>query len=388
MRSLRRAFVLLFFLPACAGAISPEMDRQLQGALDLLYSMKWSEAEAAVRQVIELDAEHPYGHFGLAAVSMIQYIYGAEQADPALLAVFTKRIDDAIAKGSAWVKKHPQDAEGFMALGAAYGVSARLLAVRHQWLKAYWHGRTAVAHLHKAVKLDPAMGDPYLGLGMYDYYSDAYPRFVRVLAKLFLRGNRARGIDELKRAAAGGLFSQVVSKMLLVEIYLEDQWGLRDTEAAVKLSAEVRGRYPESAMVQAIDLVARYEAGLYDGVLTDMDGFLARARRGEYDVLQLAKGLVIQGTTLWAAGRREEALAALREASGIRVDGKATRWGVWASIRSGNLLDAMGRRQEALEAYKAASAEPDLWDLRQFAKAGQKAPWTDPQPGHISPFGA
>jgi tetratricopeptide (TPR) repeat protein len=388
MRSLRRAFVLLFFLPACAGAISPEMDRGLQGALDLLYSMKWSEAEAAVRQVIELDAEHPYGHFGLAAVSMIQYIYGAEQADPALLSTFTQRIDDAITKGSAWVKKHPQDAEGFMALGAAYGVSARLLAVRHQWLKAYWHGRTAVAHLQKAVRLDPAMGDPYLGLGMYDYYSDAYPRFVRVLAKLFLRGNRARGIDELKRAAAGGLFSQVVSKMILVEIYLEDQWGLRDTEAAVKLSAEVRGRYPDSAMVQAIDLVARFEAGLYDGVLADLDGFLARARSGEYDSLQLAKALVIQGTTLWAADRREEGLAALREASEIRVDGRVTRWGVWAAIRSGNLLDVMGRRQEALAFYKAAAAEPDLWDLRQFAKAGQKTPWADPHPGHISPFGA
>jgi len=388
MKHLRRALCVLLLLPACVRAIPPEMDRQLQTALDLLYSMKWSEAEAVVLQVVDRYVDHPYGHFGLAVVSMIQYVYGAEQADPALLATFTQRTDDAIVKGSAWIKKHPRDAEGFLALGAAYGVSARLLTVRHQWLKAYWHGRAAVVHLQKAAKLDPALADSYLGLGMYDYYSDAYPRFVRVLAKLFLRGDRARGIAELNRAAQGGTFSQVVSKMILVEIYLEDQWGLRDTPEAVKLSAEVRRRYPDSAMVQDIDFVARYEAGLYGEVLADLDKFLEKARRGDYDALQLAKALVIQGTALWAAGRRAEGLAALRAASEVRVEGKITRWGVWARIRAGHLLDLMGRRVEALELYKAAALEPDLWDLRQFAKAGQRAAWKDPYPGHVSPFGA
>ena len=160
---------MLFLLPACARAIPPEMDRQLQSALDLLYSMKFGEAGAAVRGAIALEPDHPYGSFGLAVVSMIQYIYGTEQADPVLLATFTRQVDDAIVKGSAWVKTHPKDAEGFMALGAAYGLSARLLTVRHQWVMAYWHGRKALAYLQKTARLDSSMGDLWLGLGMYDY---------------------------------------------------------------------------------------------------------------------------------------------------------------------------------------------------------------------------
>jgi len=364
------------------------MDRQLQSALDLLYSMKFVEADAAVRNVIAMEPAHPYGYFGLVGVSMIQYIYGTEQSDPVLLASFSTRLDDALAKGTVWVKGHPDDAEGFMALGAAYGVSARLLVVRHEWLRAYWHGRRAVGYLQKAAQLDPSMGDPYLGLGMYDYYSDAYPRFIRVLTKLFLHGDRARGIAELQRAARKGTFSQVVSKMILVEIFLEDQWGLRDPAEAMKLSAEIRQRYPDSAMVQDIDIVAKYEAGRYGDVLADEDRFLEKARRGEYDALQLTKGLVIRGTTLWAMGRRVEGLIALRAACDIRIEGKIPRWGVWARIRAGNLLDLMGGRQEAQELYRAAAAEPDLWDLRQFAKAGLRLPWTDAAPGHISPFGA
>jgi tetratricopeptide (TPR) repeat protein len=388
MRHLRRALCAILLLPACARAIPPELDRQLHSALDLLYSMKFGEADAAVRSAIALEPGHPYGYFGLAVVSMIQYVYGTEQADPALLATFVRRTDDAVVKGAAWVKKHPKDAEGFMALGAAYGVSARLLAVRHQWVMAYWHGRNAVSYLQQAARLDPSLGDPWLGLGMYDYYSDAYPRFIRPLAKLFLHGDRARGVVELKRAAQGGAFSQIVSKMILVEIFLEDQWGLRDPAEAMRLSAEVRRRYPDSAMVQDIDIVAKYEAGRYLDVVADVDALLEKARRGDYDAPQLAKGLVIKGTTLWAMGRREDGLAALQAAAEVRAGGKITRWGLWAEIRAGNLLDLMGRRQEALALYKTAAAEPDAWDLRQFAKAVLRAPWKNGYPGHISPFGA
>ena len=82
------------------------------------------------------------------------------------------------------------------------------------------------------------------------------------------------------------------------------------------------------------------------------------------------------------------AAQALQAAAEVRVAGKITRWGLWAEIRAGNLLDLMGRRQEALALYKAAAAEPDVWDLRQFAKAGLQAPWRAGPPGHISPFGS
>jgi len=384
----RSCAVLLLAWPACARALPPEMDRHLQGALDSLYCMQFSSAEAQVKLAMAVEPEHPYGPFGLAAVSMIKYVYGTEQSDPALLAAFTKQTEEALDAGTAWVKKHPQDAEGFMALGAAYGVSSRLLTVRRQWILAYWRARKAVGYLQKATQLDPEMGDPYLGLGMYDYYSDAYPRFVRVLAKLLLRGNRARGVAELRRSSEKGSFSQIVSKMILTEIFLEDQWGLRNPQEAVKLSAEVRQRYPDSAMILDIDFVARYEAGEYEALLPDLEQFLERARQGRYDSLQLAKGLVIKATTLWAWQKPEEALKTFADAAAVKPEGKVSRWGVWAQIRAGNLLDSLGRREEAVALYKAAAAEPDLWDLRQFAKAGLHEAFQQPSPGHISPFGA
>ena len=388
MKPMRRAFLAILLLPAAAGAESLEMARNLSKGLDEVYAMRFSEAEADVRLAIAADQQHPYGYFGLAAVSMIKYVYGSEQADPGLLEEFSRRIDDAIVKGEAWRKLHPRDPEGFMALGAAYGLSARLQVVRRDWIRAFWHGRKAVAFLQSAVKYDPAMGDPWLGLGMYDYYADAYPRFIRVLAKFVMRGDRARGVAELRRAAAIGRYSQVVSQLILIEIFLEDQWGLRDPAEAMRLSAAVRCRYPDSAMIQNIDIIARYEGGRYDEVLAEADAFLAQAEAGNFDVMQLAKAHVIKGTTLWAMNRPNEALQEYDAAAEVRAEGQITRWGVWAQIRAGNLLDSLGRRELAQARYRIVAAAPDRWGLRQFACAGLRAPWPDSRPGHISPFGA
>ncbi len=387
MGFLRRGFFVFFlFVPAAAGAVTPEMDRHLQDALDAVYTMRFADAEAAVRGAMAVDEAHPYGPLGLAVVSMIQYLYGSEQADPGLLGLFSKRVDQAVSSGERWVKKHPGDPEGFLALGAAYGLSARLLAVRHQWVRAFWRGREAIAYLSKAAALKPDLDDVALGLGMYDYYTDTYPRFVRVLAKLVLRGNRQRGISELRRAARGGRYSQVVAKLIMTEICLEDAYGLRDPAEGLKLITEVRQRYPESAMIFAIELNARYEAGRYAELLAGVETFNERVQRGEYDSVQLAKGLVIKGTALWAMKRPGEALEPLRAAAEMKVAGRATRWSVWARIREAQLLDFLGQRQAALTLYQEAMAEPDLWDLRHYAKAGLRGAWTQVYPGPIAPF--
>jgi tetratricopeptide (TPR) repeat protein len=362
------------------------MDRHLQTALDAVYTMRFADAEAAVQLAIAADPEHPFGYFGMAVVSMIQYVYGTEQSDPKLLTDFDRRLDLAIDRAQTWTDKHPQDTDGYMALGAAYGMSARLMIFRHQWLKAYWRGRKGVAYLNRALKLDPASLDPYSGLGMYDYYSDTYSRFVRVFAKLVLRGDRKRGVAELRRAAAGGRYSQVLAKLILMEVFVEDAYGMRDPEEAARLIAEVQARYPNSAMIEAIGLVASYEGKRFPQLLKDVAGFKAKAQNGEYDTVQLVKGYVIEGTALWAMNRRNEALSVLKTAAETRVGGQPTRWSVWARIRAGQILDLMGERAAAVDEYRAAAELPDLWNLRQYAEDGLHRRWNSAYPGPIAPL--
>jgi tetratricopeptide (TPR) repeat protein len=317
---------------------------------------------------------------------MTRFVYETEQADLALLPVFERNAGESIERATEWCRGHPDDAEGLMVLGASYGIAARISALRHNWLTAYFQGRKAIRYTRAAERLDPSLGDPWLGIGMYDYYTDTYPRFVGVLAKLLLHGDRKRGVAGLRRAAQHGRYVNTAAKLLIVEVYTEDRYGERDPEEAVRIMADVRSAYPGSLMLQAAELFALYEAKRYDAALAGCDEFLQKAAKLRIAPIQTAKGRHIQGTTLWAMGRRKEAEAALREGAETLLAGGPTMWAVWSRIRLARLLDLEGRRPEALEQYRLAAAAPDHWDLEAVAEAGISKPWKDPYPGHLSPF--
>lgn len=366
--------------------VPPEADAALLEGIDGVFRMDFDEADAAYRRAMAAMGGHPYPYLGLVGSLMTRYIYGTEQSDPALLERFFKLADEASGAAEAWLKKHPGDSDAMVALGASYGIAARVMTQRRSWLKAYLYGRRALKFTQAALKADPDQHEAWLGLGMYDYYTDTYPRFIGVLAKIVLRGDRKRGIEELYRSVERARYTSTAAKLILVEILTEDKFGMRDPKEAARLMKEVRARYPDSAMLHAAELVAFYEQGLYPEALERAEGYLRRVQAGDWPPLHAAQARLMLGTVLWAMGRQEEALAEFKLGAEVRYRDGPTRWAVYSRIRAGQLLDRMGRREEALAQYRQAASLPDLWELKAHAQAGLKKPWPDPVPGRLSPF--
>lgn len=386
-KTLALAFVLLPFFPiiGCAeSSITPDMDRYLMEGLDAIYRMDFDGADAAAQKVIELNPEHPYGYFALASTAWTRYVYETEQTDQTLIAPIEKKMAVVLEKSHKWLKKHPKDAYVLMIEGSAYGLSSRLLCMRHEWLKAYWYGRKAVNITRAAIKADPDLYDAYLGIGMYDYYTDVYQKVVGVLAKVLFGGDRARGIKTLQLVAEKGRYSKVAAQLLLVEIYNTDPFGAANPQEAVKIMKEIRPRYPDSAMLFAAELVSLYEAKRYEEVLEGAQVYLQRVKEGKYRPIELAKGSVIYGTALWALKQREKALGYLKTAAEVKLGDQLSRWAVWSLIRAGQLQDLLGKREDAIKDYKAAAALPDYWGMRAIAKANLAKPFArDDHPGPI-----
>lgn len=372
---LSAAFLLSGAAHATGRLVTPEMDRQVRLGVDAVYSMDFDGAERAFERVRRLSPDHPYGHFGLALVVWMRYTYGTDQTDQRLMAPFLERVETAVAKGRAWVKAHPRDAEACMALGATHGLKARLLVARREWIGAYLSARRAMKHIRRAVELDPELHDARLGVGMYDYYTDLYPHFIRVLARLVLRGDRQRGIETLRMVAQKGRYTRMAATLLLVEIHNHDPFGARDPEKAIELMAEVRARYPDSPMFHSAQLISLYNGERFDQVVSEASDFVALASSGVYRPLDQAKGYSIMGAAHWMMGQEELALRAFDKGSRIELGDRLTRWAVWALIREGNIHDARGRRERAVELYRTASKQPDDWGFRKMAKRSLWRPY-------------
>jgi hypothetical protein len=385
MPALLLALGLLLPTPVAAELVTPQMQAHVHQGVDAVYRMQFDIAEKEFSQLRTLNPEHPYGHFGLALVIWMRYTYGSEGTDQSLVPAFNKQVKKTVKIGEAWVKLHPKDAEGWMALGAIRGLRARLLLADRHYIKAYLTGRNAMKSVRKAVKMDPDLVDAKLGVAMYDYYTDLYPHFVGVLAKIVLRGNRKRGIELLKLIAEKGNYTRTAGKMLLIEIYNQDPFGDRNPPEAVRLIKEVRTLYPKSAMLHSAELVSLFHAGRYDDVFPSVKEYLDRTRDGTYRPMEAAKGYVILGTTHLAKGELEVALRSYHQASRIMLAGRICRWAVWGMIRTGHAQDLLGQRNLALSSYKEAAKQPDLWGYKKIAKRQLKRPFKKKEPLELGP---
>ncbi len=366
-------------------AITPEMDHWLMKGIDDIYRMKFDDAEIDSRKAISLNPAHPHPYMGLAGVSWTRYVYESDQCDPGLLVPFEARTDEALAVAKRWLKAHPKDAEAWFCMGAADGVSSRLHIIRHEWVKGYFQGRDAIKNTRMAVKLDPKLWDAYLGLGMYDYYSDVLSRQIGVLARIVIRGDRLKGIETLEMVAAKGHYSANNAKILLVEIYTEDPYGARNPARAVELMKDLRKQYPDSAMMHGAQIVAWHENKQDQKVLEGAKDYIARAKSGKYNPIEESMGLVSLGCAQWNLGHKDEALASFREGEKGTFQGKISRWGVWAYVHAAQLEDVLGLRNEAIRDYKFVMSQPDTWGFYAIAKVNYNKPYAGPDCGPIPP---
>lgn len=387
-RLVRQLFLILALAAAPAQArktsITPEMDKILHEAVDAIYRMDFDAADALTAKGIALDPEYPHAYLGRAATDLIRFAYGTELADKTLLDSFDVKIRETIEVAEAYLKKHPKDPDVLFVLGSAHGVCGRLAIVQRRWLKAFGHGRASMKYVRLAAKLEPELYDAQLGLGMFDYYVATIPKFAGWLAKVFLGGDRERGIREIKIAAEKGQYSKLAAQLILVEIYLEDDFGARDTAEGLKLTREIHARFPTSPMLDACFIVGLYEDGKLDEAIKEARLFQEKVKAGRYPAINLAKSHNLLGTLLWGSGEKEKALAEFKAGS-VPVK-PLTRWTPWNLVRAGQVLDALGRRAEALAEYKAAYAAPDDWGFREIIKPCLKAPCVGAKyPGHFSP---
>jgi tetratricopeptide (TPR) repeat protein len=384
---LVRQLLILLALAAPAAArsssLAPEMDALVMEGIDSIYRMDFDAADAAAKKAIALNPDYPHAYLGAAATDFIRFVYGPAQSDDRLVQSFEAKTDAAIAVAERWLKTHPKDADALLVLGSGYGMRARLALERHQWLKGWTSGSRSMKYIRASIKADPELYDSYLGVGMFDYYTDTIPRFAGWLAKIMLGGNRARGLKEIRLVAEKGHFAKIAAQLILVEIETQDPYGARDTADALRLMSGIRRKYPDSSMLHSAHVVALYENKDYDEGLREANEYLARVRSGRYPSVNMSMARALTGTLQWASGGdKEKALAEFRAGT---VDNPVNRWSVWNRVRAGQLLDLLGRREEAVALYKAAYAEPDKWDFKGLIKACLAKPCAIPTPGLFSP---
>jgi tetratricopeptide (TPR) repeat protein len=310
---------------------------------------RFSDAEAQWRTLRELDPTDPAAPLWEVETAWWRLINdeGATEND----AIIRRAAREAIRLADARLEDSPGDPVLLGYQGQAWIQLARLDGIRGSYLKAGRQGERGRELLERALAERPDLEASRYLLGLYLYYADVMPRFLKWVSWLWFvpDGDRAAGLAALGTVASGGGHHSVDARFILMNI--RTYHAPVDLVAALETGRALHARYPENALFHSELVEVLILLGLYDEAIAT-----ARALEDSHPVEpeaqsrpQLAR--VLRAQALLLSGKDEEAarlLAPMRES-----ETRLPIWGgAWLHLVRGQIHDARGERDAAVEEYR------------------------------------
>ncbi len=273
-----------------------------------------------------------------------------------------------------------RDIAGLFFKGGSIGFAGRLYANRKSWVKAAGAGKDALPVVMQAAEVAPDNADLAFGTGVYDYYADVLPERYPVLSPLMFflpKGDRARGIRELKLAAAKARYANWEAMYFLVLVLN----GMENRPAAARPYARrLAERFPDNVVFQRTLGRIHVRMGDWHHAAETFADIVSRVRAGRrgYTLAVEREAQYYVGYDALLRNDLAAAIAALvrcdelcRALDAVRAPG----FMAMAALRLGNVHDVQGQRANALKQYDKVLRLPDYNGSRDLAAKFKDTPY-------------
>ncbi len=374
-------FSFLFFgLALSLGVNSPAsgqwlkdslFEAHVQKGIDYTYNLEFDLAKSEFSEIVKTHPDHPAGPFFLAMTDWWRILLDLD--DDSHDDEFFDELGKVIELADKRLDKNGNDITGLFFKGGAIGFRGRLHANRGHWIRAANDGRRALGIVNKAHELDPNNHDILLGTGIYNYYAEVAPERYPLLKPLmwFLpKGDKAKGIEQLKLAAQHAKYARVEAAYFLTQLFFYFEKNYLD---ALQLARMLNRTYPNNSLFQ------RYVGRCYVALarLEDaQDIFLEvlkryKESRAGYNKAAAREAYYYIGMYYLNGGKPEEALKHFAPAEKLSSEidkGSASGFRVMTNLRIGMAYDLMKKRDEAVQSYKRVLVMDDYEDSHKLAK--------------------
>ena len=364
-------------------SLPPDVMQYATVGINGVYNLDFDTAQENIQKVFAQYPDHPFAHFGNAMIAWSRYEYEFETSDDNQRKVFEKILDDSIAGIKRWIKQHPKDSNGYMGIGALYGLRAMFNMRNRNWITSYFAGRKAISNLEKSLQLDPTYYDAYFGLGIYEYFAGTLPCVIKALAKIVaIKGNPEKGVKFLNTARNHAHFTADSAKLILIEVQNTRGSKFYAPEKSLELIRQLRAKFPKNPLMHYVEIICLYETKNYEEVNTQANLFLQLIGHDKfYKDIYIPRAYTALGTTQMAQGNFEKAKELFEEGKQKTQTQEPSRWGVWNELRLGQVYDLLGQRDQAIKQYKYVLSFKDKWGFDETAKNLLKTPYQVPAQG-------
>ena len=291
---------------------------------------------------------------------------------PATLQRIEWLTDTGVKLADDRIHANPADKDAYFARGYLRGIHAAFITlVDHSFVSAARQGYASRGDSEQVLKLDPDYADAKMAIGIQQFAVASLPRFVRMMVGIVgVGGNKERGLDLLRDAAAHGTITSVESRTV-ESLFLRHD-----------------GRYPEALAVQhglATQYPHNYLFRLEEANLTKDEGSgpaaIARykevltdaAKPGYFSDPKLQ--LVYFGLADTERGQNEVEAAANDYVRAAEQPNSTDWLRKRAQLNAGEMFDLLHERGRAVGLYEMASAGGGDQSQADAARRLMKTPY-------------
>lgn len=357
-------------------------DPRIQQGIDLIYQLRFAEADLYFETIIAADPANPTGHFFLAMVGWWRVLIDLDDRshDEELYALLQSCIDVCDRR----LKEDPEDFDAILFKGGAVGFRGRLRGDRHEFLRAARDGLRCLPLLNKSRKLEPTNKDILFGQGIYNYFAEVIPQrhpVVRPVMFFMADGDRQLGLRQLEEVAREGRYARAEALYFLAQIHRLFE---KDDRAALPYLVQLHEMYPSNALFhryRARTLVALGRGvegvGQYEEVARrSRQGQAGYHRRGHIEALYYIGRNAFRQRRQAAAQLSFAVADSLGRTLGAKVaDQAANGYSALVNLYLGMTYDELGRRDEAVRCFDRVLELPEWGTSHKLAKRYRKEPF-------------
>ncbi|MBI5402674.1 MAG: tetratricopeptide repeat protein [Ignavibacteriae bacterium] len=232
---MKRIAIYIFLFLISTASYSQVNDYLLDRGINYIYRVQFDSAQLQFTEFTKQNPDAPEGYFFQAMLEWwkINLDKNNESNDEN----FTNKVNKVLEVCDRILDKDDNDFRATFYKGGALGYRGLLKSIRESWLRAAEDGREALNLLDKAAELQPNNKDALLGIGIYNYFAeyvpDRYP-VVKPLMLLFPRGDKVKGLLQIKEVAINSRFAKTEANYILAYLYINYEKNYSEAEAYSK----------------------------------------------------------------------------------------------------------------------------------------------------------
>lgn len=372
------SLLALFFL-ICTFSFgqTARFDSLIHSGINQIYSLEFEKADSTFQSLSTDFPDHPATKFFPAMITWWKIMIDLENEEYDDL--FLDQLEESMDFCDEILDKNPNNIDAIFFKGGALGFRGRLYSVREKWLDAAADGKDALPLVYRAYALDSTNVDVQLGFGIYNYYADVIPErypFLKPIMFFFPKGDKEKGLRQLKNTAENGKYARIESKYFLLTLYYSFE---EDNIVALNYAEELVRQFPFNPTFQKYYARILRRLSEITKSTEEFEKMYERCEnniRGYNDKIKREASYYI-ADKFWRQADFENAIKYYEECSQLSIsfDQEDDGFNVVSLLQLGKIYDILGKRDKAKHYYEEVLDLDDYNDSHEKAERYLESPF-------------